>query len=191
MQAHWQFAGTLAIRRKQRLWKKTKRGRNFDEYEAVDKEVKRLIRNAKRSFEKRLANGNGGNSRPFYAYVNQRTKSRPGIGPLKNADKETVSDDHGMVELLNNFFSTVFTREDTGHIPKAVDMETSAMNGISITVKAVRNKIQKLKPDSAAGPVAAGVGKCTVHTTGIHFQRVNQHRRSTRGLEESQRDPDI
>jgi len=145
-----------AIRRKQRLWKKAKRGRNFDEYEAADKEVKRLIRNAKRSFEKRLANGNGGNSRPFYAYVKQRTKSRPGIGPLKNADKETVSDDQGMAELLNNFFSTVFTREDTGHIPKAADMETSAMNGISITVKAVRNEIQKLKPDSAAGPDEIG-----------------------------------
>jgi hypothetical protein len=145
-----------AIRRKQRLWKKAKRGRNFDEYEAADKEVKRLIRNAKRSFEKRLANGNGGNSRPFYAYVKQRTKSRPGIGPLKNADKETVSDDQGMAELLNNFFSTVFTREDTGHIPKAADLETCAMNGISITVKAVRNKIQKLKPDSAAGPDEIG-----------------------------------
>ncbi len=35
-------------------------------------------------------------------------------------------------------------------------METSAIYGISITVKAVRNKIQKLKPDSAAGPDEIG-----------------------------------
>ncbi len=76
----------------------------MEEYEATDKEVKRLIRNANRNFEKRLAGGNGGNSRPFYAYIKQRTKSKPGIGPLKNEKNEIISEDSGMAELLNNFF---------------------------------------------------------------------------------------
>jgi hypothetical protein len=44
-----------AIRRKQRLWAKAKKGRDMEEYVACEKEVKRMIRNAKRSFEKRLA----------------------------------------------------------------------------------------------------------------------------------------
>ncbi len=42
-----------AVRRKQRLWKKAKKGRSVEEYEAADREVKRMIRNAKRNFEKR------------------------------------------------------------------------------------------------------------------------------------------
>ncbi len=113
-----------AIRRKQRLWRSAKKGKNVEDYGAADKEVKRLIRNAKRNFEKRLACQNGGNSRPFYAYIKQRTKTRPSMGPLKNANKENVSEDQGMAELLNNFFSSVFTREDTEHIPRAADMET-------------------------------------------------------------------
>jgi hypothetical protein len=112
-----------AIRRKQRLWRSAKKGKNVEDYEAADKEVKRLIRNAKRNFEKRLACQNGGNSRPFYAYIKQRTKTRPSIGPLKNANKETVSEDQGMAELLNNFLSSVFMRggghgthpESSGH----------------------------------------------------------------------------
>jgi hypothetical protein len=35
-----------------------------------------MIRAAKRNFEKRLANEKSGNSRPFYAYVKKKTKSR-------------------------------------------------------------------------------------------------------------------
>ncbi len=118
--------------------------------------MKRLIRNAKRNFEKRLACQNGGNSRPFYAYIKQRTKTRPSIGPLKNANKETVSEDQGMAELLNNFFSSVFTREDTEHFPRAADMETIVLEEVNITEKAVKDKIRNLKPESATGPDEIG-----------------------------------
>jgi hypothetical protein len=40
---------------KQRLWRSARKGKNEGEYEAAEKEVKRLIKNAKRNFEKRLA----------------------------------------------------------------------------------------------------------------------------------------
>jgi len=145
-----------AIRRKQRLWERAKKGRDVDEYKNAEKEVKRMIRNAKRNFEKRLADGNGGNTRPFYSYIKQRTKSKPGIGPLKNDKNEIVAEDQGMAELLNNFFSSVFTREDTEHIPVAENMETITMEEVNITEKMVREKIRKLKPDSAAGPDEIG-----------------------------------
>jgi hypothetical protein len=57
-----------AVRRKQRLWKRAKKGRDVEEYEATEKEVKRLIRNAKRNFVKDLLEGMGGtvvNSMPM------------------------------------------------------------------------------------------------------------------------------
>jgi hypothetical protein len=44
-----------AIRRKPRLCAKAKKRRDVEEYVACEREVKRMIRNAKRSFEKRLA----------------------------------------------------------------------------------------------------------------------------------------
>jgi hypothetical protein len=72
-----------AIRRKKRLWKKTKGSQPTDDYLAAEKTVRNLIRNAKRKFEKKLASGNGGNKRPFFAYIKQRTKSRPSIWPLE------------------------------------------------------------------------------------------------------------
>jgi hypothetical protein len=42
-----------AVRRKKRLWRKAKRRACMEEYCDADKEVKKLIRNAKRKFETR------------------------------------------------------------------------------------------------------------------------------------------
>ena len=48
----------------------------MDKSEFVEQEklTRNLIRNAKRRFEKKLADGNGGNKRLFFAYVKQKTK---------------------------------------------------------------------------------------------------------------------
>jgi hypothetical protein len=96
-----------------------------------------MIRNAKRKFEKKLSTAQGGNSRPFYAYVKKKTKSRPAIGPLLDADNQRVTGDKEMAELLNNFFSSVFTREDMRSQPKAVDLETGTLEKVTVTEKAV------------------------------------------------------
>jgi hypothetical protein len=114
------------------------------------------VRNAKRNFEKKLAKDNGGNAKPFYAYVKNKTKTSPTIGPLRNEKKETVSDDQGMSELLNKFFSSVFTREDTSEIPVAAEMETEFLEEVDINQGRVREKIQQLKPTAAARPDGLG-----------------------------------
>jgi hypothetical protein len=145
-----------AVRRKKRLWKKAKNGANMDEYKEADITVKRMIRNAKRRFEKKLSTTQGGNSRPFYAYVKKKTKSRPAIGPLLDAANQRVTGDKEMAELLNNFFSSVFTREDMQNQPKAADLETGTLEKVTVTEKAVREKIRNLKPFSAAGPDGIG-----------------------------------
>jgi len=59
--------------------------KNSPEYKEVERKVKNLIRNAKRSYEKRLARESQGNSRPFYAYLKRKTKLRTSIGPIKDS----------------------------------------------------------------------------------------------------------
>ena len=60
-----------------------------------------------------------------------------------------------MAGLLNEFFSSVFTRED-GAVPDAEDMDTDNLESISFTAWKVRKKIQKLRPAAAAGPDEIG-----------------------------------
>jgi hypothetical protein len=154
---YWMTREILAeIGKKKRLWKKAKEGGDRDPYKQAEKKVKNMIRNTKRNFEKKLARENGGNSKPFYAYVKNKTKSRPAIGPLKNEKKETVADDLGMAELLNSFFSSVFTNENTTNIPAAEEMDTELLQDVKITERMVREKIRQLKPASAAGPDGLG-----------------------------------
>ena len=59
------------IRKRKRMWKSNKDGGRYVEQSRL---VKKLIRNAKRKLERRLADGVGGNNRPFYSYVRSRTK---------------------------------------------------------------------------------------------------------------------
>ncbi len=141
-----------AVRRKKRLWRRAKGGGSMEDYKEADRHVKKMIRNVKRSFEKKLSAVQGGSSRPFYSYVKRKTKSRPAIGPLIDTNNRRVSDDKGMAELLNGFFSSVFTREDLQNQPKAadMDMETGNLERVNVTEKRVREKIKNLKPYSAA-----------------------------------------
>ena len=134
-----------AIRKKKRRWKRDKFRADKSEYKEQEKKTLNLIRNAKRSFEKKLSRGNSGNSRPFYAYIKQKTKCRPSIGPLKR-NGATVTDDQEMANLLNRAFSDVFTREDTANIPQPDRMEmNSILSTVNISAVTVKKKIRLLR----------------------------------------------
>jgi hypothetical protein len=136
----------VALRKKKRLWQLAKQGGSMEDYKAAEKNVRGLIRKAKRGFEKKLADGGKGNSRPFYAYVKNRTKTRPTVGPLKDKEGKTVTEDSEMAELLNGFFSSVFTREDTDTLPAAETPENlPKMKRVTVTEWEVRKKIRQLR----------------------------------------------
>jgi hypothetical protein len=140
-----------AVRKKKKLWKKVRNGVITDEYRQVEK-VKNIIQRAKRNFEKRLAAGSIGSKRPFYAYVKQRTKSRPAVGPLKAKDGKRVTDTVEMADLLNKTFQAVFTIEDTSNVPEPeVKRVSYNLETVHFSVGKVRKKIRQLRADAAAG----------------------------------------
>ena len=126
----------------------------------MEKEVRNKIRSAKRKFEKRLANGgekDGVKKRQLYSYVKQRTKSRPSIGPLKDKAGRVVQEEREMAEVFNEFFSSVFTRENLGDVPDPQQQHAGEMlSDVKITTKKVMEKIKKLKRGAAAGPDKIG-----------------------------------
>jgi len=77
------------------------------------------------------------------------------VGPLKSEGR-TVTDDLEMAEVLNKFFSTVFTREDLTNIPAAAAPPSEPLERVHITEWEVRKTIRKLKKESAAGPDEMG-----------------------------------
>jgi len=100
------------------MYKDSGSPRHLAEYNKLSKSVKKSTRNAKKKFERKITQKNNGD-RLFNSYLRSKLKSKAGIGPLKRSDGETVTGTTEMADMLNQFFSSVFTREDESNIPAA------------------------------------------------------------------------
>ena len=69
-------------------------------------------------------------------------------------DSRLVTDNVEQANILNSWYCSVFTREDTGHVPEAVDVYegNSPLEEIVINREKVEKKLKALKPKSAPGP---------------------------------------
>ena len=141
------------VNRKQTKWKRYAKNRtndNFIGYKEAEKECKKGVSAAKRNFERKIAKS--GNKRPFNAYVKSKTKSRTNVGPLKVNDA-LITDNKDMAKILNEYFTSVFSREQPGEVPPADKLHAeSNLSNIVFTAEKVKKKLQALKPNSAPGP---------------------------------------
>ena len=96
---------------KQTMWMVYMRTRK-DEDNANYKEALNLgiteIRKFKRTFEKKLAGNIKNYSKIFYVYVRSKQKVQDKVGPLENNMGNIISDGFQMVEVLNEYLSSVF-----------------------------------------------------------------------------------
>ena len=150
----WMTKNVVKLCRKKRRfynrYQNTRTQDDLEQFKNIEKECKKAVRSAKRKFEKKIAES--GNKRPFYAYLKNKTKTRSNVGPLK-LNNVLTSDDEQVAKILNEYFCSVFTKEDETHIPNCnITPPISTIEDIVITEDMVKDKIKKLKPHSAKGP---------------------------------------
>ena len=128
---------------------------NRGEYEKLRKDTKKAIRNAKKNMENSIAKERKPNPRKFFNYVKGTTKQKDTIGPLRNENNELIVEDTLMAELLNQFFSSVFTEEDLTNIPDAEQLVSSeeSVTSMNFTMKLIEEKIHAMKRNGAPGPL--------------------------------------
>ena len=106
---------------KQIMWRIYRNTGNIEDYNNYKKALNLAtaeMRKSKRSFEQKLANDIiKNNNKSFYAYVRSKQKVRDKVGPLKNSAGNVISDGFQMAEDLNEYFSSVFTKEDISSLP--------------------------------------------------------------------------
>ena len=89
--------------------------------------------------------------------MKRKSKCRPEVGPLKDKDGKTVADAEQMAKILNNYFSSVFTRESPTEPPPTAELpHRGGISTVYVTEYEVRKKIRKLRPHAAAGPDELG-----------------------------------
>ena len=141
---------------KYKLWKKHQKEGTYnskEEYKAARNKCNAVYRKSKRDFEEKLANSIVEDPKSFYSYVRSKSKVKEGVSLLKNNEGEIISDAKEMASLLNETFSSVFTKEGLLSELKREEVEFSGLNmcDVHLTVEMVQEKLKMLKPNKAPG----------------------------------------
>ena len=108
-------------------------------------------------FEQKLSRNVKEDSKSFYNYVRSKQKRKDRVGPIKKEEdgREVVVDDTEATEVLNKFFSSVFTLEDLGNIPEPsrafLDNGGGRLTQIMFTRENVVEQLKRLKTDKSPG----------------------------------------
>ena len=85
--------------------------------------------------------------------VNSRLRSRPVIDILKKTNDSIAYTDKDKSKLLNDFFTSVFTHEDTSSMPSlSLDREAPILSSIKVTPSIIYSKLKDIKSEKSPGP---------------------------------------
>ena len=123
--ASWMSPTALhKIRLKRKAWMKykiTQKDSDFIAYTQRRNDATKAVRACKQCFEKGIVDRISTNSKHFWKYVNSKLKVKNSLGELQRSDGSFTKCDHEMVNILNDYFGTVFTVENTESIPSLGD----------------------------------------------------------------------
>jgi len=80
-----------------------------------------------------------------------RSNIRTSTGPILSASRELKTDAVDMAEELNNYYSSVFMKEDINNLPQDCCPPTAILDDTVISAEMVMIKLNKLRADKASG----------------------------------------
>ena len=144
------------IQRKHRTHTKYLNTKNDDDksaYNRIRNDVTAQTRNDRLSFERNISKEIKNNNKLFWRYVNANRTSKAAIPDLERPDGSKATTDKEKAEILNEQFSSAFTKEDISSLPVRDDLNLqSTLTDINITPEMVQKKLDKLRTDKSSGP---------------------------------------
>ena len=153
----WSKKISKCVKVKKLLYKKFKRDRSeqnlksFREQRAV---VSELVRKQKYNYEKNLANNANKNLKAFFGYVNSKKLTNESIHKLQNEDGVITQDYSEMVNILNNYFSSVFTHSIDNEMQHAHinHNNNNFLSDLNIDLNDITRALGKIKINKSCGP---------------------------------------
>ena len=91
----------------------------------------------------------------FYAYVRSKQKVRDMVGPLENNRRNIITDGFQMAEVLNEYFSLIFTTEYISSLPvpftKFEGNTSEHLGQLFVTPEMIAKKIKEMKDNKSPG----------------------------------------
>ena len=99
-----------------------------------------------------MAKGAKKNPRAFWSYIKSKRSNRQSVGPLSD-DGTLLTDDEKQAEVLNAYFTSVFTKEDLNDLPSMDPMyDGESLQTTPFSAEKVKEKIENLRSSAAPGP---------------------------------------
>ena len=145
------------LKNKRRLfkyYKKYKTVTNFLNYNIARNKVSSKIRLMKKMKEKKIAKEIKHNAKAFYQYIASKTIKKEGVADLVDENGILTSNDEDKCNIINNFFSSVFTQEDTSNIPtfNCINNVDTSLTNCSITIQDMEKALSSLNQNKSPGP---------------------------------------
>ena len=158
-QCRWATRKTTKYRRsKNKAWARYKKLNTVEAYEKYRVKLNQSTgenRRAQLNFENKLAKSIKTDNKSFFAYVRDKQRSKVRVGPLKDTAGKVITDDLTSANILNQYFSSVFTKENTETLPEPQSVFDSSINNelldIDITEAIVLQKLNNIKLNKSAG----------------------------------------
>jgi hypothetical protein len=149
---HYPLRIRKLLRNKTRCWRLYKA---FSTTSLYDKRASKTYSSAVKEYqisveEKLVENGNIGS---FYKYVNRKLIGSNGTAPLRDGNGNVHTANSEKAELLNEYFSSVFTTDNGVIDPNRLPMQNSnRLSTVCFSPELVLKHIQRLKSGSCGGP---------------------------------------
>ena len=125
------------------------------EYTKARNKAKRMLRHSKKLFEQEIALQAKNNPKAFWSHTRRKLKTKCGVAPLltNSNDKNSLKfNDQDKANILQNQFSSVFTHEPEGEIPRIASRTDSRISNLYVTEEMVLNQLTKLNVNKSCGP---------------------------------------
>ena len=133
-------------------YKKYQTPHNYKAYTRARNQVKWAMRKSVKDREISLAKSIKTNPKAFYDYISSMSKRKDGVANLSKPGGSLTESDMEKAEVLNTFFSSVFTREDTDNIPSFPSRSDATITTITVTEEDIKKKLDNICPSKACGP---------------------------------------
>ena len=125
---------------------------NYIKYCEARNSVKSEVRKAKKEKELKMAQLVKSNPKAFYQYVASQSKPKEKVSNLVKEDGNLTDNDQEKAEVLNTFFSSVFTRESTDNKPHFEKRTDNVLSSIQINQEDMYKALKKLNTSKSPGP---------------------------------------
>jgi len=143
-------------RRKQRAYNCARRNnqpQHWTKYYSLKKECQRECRSAYNKYVSNMVDPNKNTvTKKLWSYIkSKRQDNIGGVGPIKYQG-ETHTDPLSKANIFANYFSSVFTNEDTSNIPTMDGEPLPCIDAILIHVEGIAELLRNIDPNKANGP---------------------------------------